>query len=161
MFDFQAFKTLENKFVLKEVAVVGVDSNTVMHYMLKPPYPYQVLDPMTKRRIDYFTHNIHGICWNNGFVELRDARKAIATALKDAVVIYIKGSERANFLCGFLRDMQISGATVVDLDNDADFKMAQAHQGSYMFEHHGYCSYRHKRFALLFGQGDKISQYFT
>jgi len=141
VFDFQAFKTLENEYVLKEVALAGVDSNAVLHYLVKAPFSYEALDSVTKERVDYVKRNIHGLCWNSGFIELRHVRKALATALKDAVVVYIKGSERAQFLRGFLRDIRVRAA-VVDLDNDADFMRVKSYTRRKWFDHdHG--SYRH------------------
>ena len=38
--DFQAFKSLDNKFIVKELAIVRVDGDSEFHTLFKPPQPY-------------------------------------------------------------------------------------------------------------------------
>lgn len=117
--DFQAFKSLSNEFVLKELAIVGVRKNIIHHFFIKPPS--SVVGRELGKRVQYITRHIHNIPWNYGHIELEEALHILNDILKDASVVYVKGSERAKFLkkCIFW-DVKI-----IDLDHlgcpNADF----------------------------------------
>jgi len=52
--DFQSFKSLENKYIVKELAVVAVNSDIVMHCIIKSPTSYNSLPTeMKEKRVDF------------------------------------------------------------------------------------------------------------
>ena len=53
--DFQAFKSLNNKFILKELAIVSLDQDIIVHTFIKPPVEYDYLYPELQDRVDYLT----------------------------------------------------------------------------------------------------------
>lgn len=41
--DFQAFKDDDNQYILKELAIVSVETNKVLHCLVRPPYNFDML----------------------------------------------------------------------------------------------------------------------
>ena len=97
--DFQAFKSLDNKFIVKELAIVRVDGDSEFHTLFKPPQPYNTLSDAMKQRVDYLTTNIHGLNWNDGFVDFTSSIDSIIEfLLTNANLIFVKGLERIKFI---------------------------------------------------------------
>lgn len=113
--NFQNFKTLINEIILKEVAIVSIHSNVEYHWMIRPPTRYSNLEKELRKRVDYITDYIHGIPWNIGYVEQRDVLENMKKILRDASCIYIKGSERVQYIKFLMRDYPY--ISVLDLDN--------------------------------------------
>lgn len=111
--DFQAFKSRSNSFILKELAIVSCRDNTIVHYFIKPPQPYDYLCVDFQKRINYTTDNIHNIPWDYGHVEFKDALRVLNEFVRSASVVYVKGSERKTYL----EKIIIWDIPVVDLDN--------------------------------------------
>jgi len=122
--DFQAFKTIGNKFVVKELAVCALKSNVVTHFFIKPPTSGEY--PLPKQQISnrYVLHHLHAIPWDMGIIEFEDAvhwmKDVLFNPTHDSVpnetnkiLLYIKGSERCTFLRKLFESPSIS---IIDLD---------------------------------------------
>jgi hypothetical protein len=96
--DFQAFKSPSNEYILKELAIVRVDTNIIQHCFIKPPVSSTALGWEQYRQNKYITKYIHNIPWNYGHVELRHALHILNDTLTNATVVYVKGLERAQYL---------------------------------------------------------------
>ena len=107
--DFQAFKSLSNEFILKEMAIVSVHTSTIHHFSVKPTFPLRC---ELKKRVEYIKANIHNIPWVYGDIEIEKALDYLNDVLKDATIVYVKGSERAEYL----RKNIIGNVKVIDLD---------------------------------------------
>jgi len=118
--DMQCFKTLQNEFIIKELCIVGVNSNFCYQCVVKPPIPFCSLCDEMKKRVNYITNYIHGIPWYVGYLSEDEVITILRNILKKAARVYIKGSERANYL-SFLLNYKIP---VIDLDI-FDFKRRQ------------------------------------
>lgn len=118
--DFQAFKSMCNEFILKEVVITSCNSCVTHHYMVRPPFPFDTITPALRRIVSDFTKHVHGIPWDSGFIQHNEIEKLMFFYLKDASVVYIRGSERARFL----KRMLPAKVTVVDLDSFEDIKDA-------------------------------------
>lgn len=111
--DFQAFKSLQNHFILKEIGITTLDGKNVYHCIVRPPLSYKYLQNEDfKRRIQYITRNIHGLEWDSGSVTYSDAVSELKTLLKNAERVYIRGSERVAYLDKLLDHKVL----VIDLD---------------------------------------------
>lgn len=111
--DFQAFKNnVNNKFILKELAIVALNSDVVVHCIIKPPTSYSSLDTEMQKRVDYLTAQYHGLKWDDGFINFPDAINLLRYTVNGAALVYIKGSERAKYLSKLLPHE----IYVVDLD---------------------------------------------
>lgn len=111
--DFQAFKSLNNKFIVKELAILRVDRDDCdLHLIFKPPQPFDTLPKEMRKRVAFLTKHIHGIPWEIGHNDFKNFVKS-NNVLQKADVIFVKGSERVNFI----RDMLQNSVEVLDLDN--------------------------------------------
>ena len=113
--DIQGFKTVNNTFVMKEVAIEGLRTRIRFHCIIKPPTFYPTVN---KKQIQFVTKNIHGIKWHAGWLGYGKAVTTIREILANAKHIFIKGSERTKFLSNLLGNR----GNVFDLDNIFDLK---------------------------------------
>jgi len=96
--DFQAFKDEKNHYILKEVAIVSVFSDKVVHCLVKPPQAFCGLTPNCKALVNYLTSNQHGIFWEDGYMTAPETMRLIREVTRDAEKVLIKGSERAKYM---------------------------------------------------------------
>jgi len=111
--DFQAFKDGQNRFLLKELAIISCNVNKIVHCIIKPPFGFNFLIlEKQKRHIQWLMENYHGINWEDGYLSPRAAMALFRETVRDADILLIKGSER----CTFLRKL-FPYLTVLDLDD--------------------------------------------
>lgn len=110
--DFQAFKDGKNEFILKEIAIVAIHVNQIVHVMVLPPYPLKTLPPAKQREADWLTKRYHGIQWFSGYISHELAVSLLRAIVTRATTLFIKGSERKRFLKHLLPIKKI-----VDLDS--------------------------------------------
>lgn len=108
--DFQAFKSTNNTYILKELAVISVHSTSVAHCIVKPPYSVDVLSEKKKREVKWLAEKFHGILWEDGYISQEDAIRLLKDFTKDADNLLIKGSERKKFV------ERVTGKQTQDLD---------------------------------------------
>lgn len=96
--DFQAFKDKYNKFILKEIAIISIHVNQIVHLMVLPPYPFKALPPSKQREADWLTKHMHSISWNSGYVSHELAVSLLRAVITRAHTLFIKGSERKSYL---------------------------------------------------------------
>lgn len=108
--DFQAFKDQKNRYILKELAILAVQSDEVAHCLIKPPYAACKLPGGKRASIDYLTEKHHGIIWEDGYTNFTDAVALLKDVTRHAKYLYIKGSERAKFL------KLLTGKDTIDFD---------------------------------------------
>ncbi|VDO11375.1 unnamed protein product [Brugia timori] len=108
--DFQAFKDEENRYILKEIAVIAVETDEVGHCIIKPPYPGDMLSEKCREQVSYIVTYQHGICWEDGYIKYVDAIRLVRDMTKNAVQVFIKGSERAKFI------RKLTGKPTIDFD---------------------------------------------
>lgn len=111
--DFQAFKSLDNKFIVKEMAILRLDREDCdLHLIFKPPQPFDTLPREMKKRVAFLTRHIHGIPWEIGHNDFKHFLKSNNVLCK-ANLVFVKGSERVNFI----RNLLPNSVQVLDLDN--------------------------------------------
>ena len=112
--DFQAFKTLYNEYLLKEVAIVNVHTDAVYQWTVRPHTSYYRLTPKMQSRVRFLTDHVHGIPWCAGYIDERDVIELMQNILKNASSLYIKGTERVKYLANMLR--MYRSVTVFDIN---------------------------------------------
>ena len=95
--EFQAFKDNNNKFILKELAIVGKSYRTQI--IFKPPYSINELNDKMQRTARWLSRHYHHIKWNDGDVEYDE--RILIYLCKPFKAIYTKGLEKAIFLRQF------------------------------------------------------------
>ena len=121
---FQAFRGPGNKgYWLKELAIASVHSDESYHWLIEPPVSYTTLNVDQLRNINYVTDKVHGINWFSGSYSEESVLEAMRDIVKDAKMVYIKGSERVLYIAERLRDFP--NIVVTDLDNLREAKYAK------------------------------------
>lgn len=92
--DFHGFRDNNNRFIVKELAIVGDSFQTQV--LFKPPYDQNVLNAKMQRNTRWLTRNVHGIKWEEGGVPYDE--EIIRTLCRPFNIIYTKGLEKVNFL---------------------------------------------------------------
>lgn len=91
--DVQGFKTDENKFILKEIAMQCEGSNNIVVLIFKPPFPFYNLSKTERRQVCWIERN-RGIFWNGGFLPYNNYKTIITSILKEKQRIFVKGEEK-------------------------------------------------------------------
>lgn len=107
--DFQGFKTYNNTFIIKELVIVSVRTDCIVHCMVKSP---RVRTQGIEKQVNYLTRRFHKIRWEDGYVEFNDALKLLRETLTNADIVYVKGLERTKYI----RKLLENKITVQDLD---------------------------------------------
>lgn len=101
--DLQGFKTADNEFVFKEVAVVALQEDSVPSvFLFKPPHPWEQLPYRNKCENRWLERNYHGLEWDSGRIPYENVAETLRGALKDAGAVFVKGLEKAKWLRKFL-----------------------------------------------------------
>ena len=75
------------------------------------------------RNVAYVTDKVHGISWFSGSYDEKTVLEEMRNIVKDADVVYIKGSERVMYIASKLCDFP--NIVVTDLDNLPGAKYAK------------------------------------
>lgn len=94
--DIQGFMTPE--FTPKELAIWDGISVAPVHYLFKPPFPFQHLCQHLKKQAIWLEKNHHGLKWSQGFVDLKDINKILQLATENAEAVYCKGEIKVKYL---------------------------------------------------------------
>lgn len=95
--EFQAFTDNDNRFIIKEFAVVSDSFQTQI--VFKSPYCKCTLNQKQQRTACWLSRYLHGIKWEDGTIEYND--DIIRTLCKPFNTIYSKGLEKVKFLNEF------------------------------------------------------------
>lgn len=102
LIEFQAFKDNNNRFIIKEFALVSEQCQ--IHIIFKPPYSKDVLASLRQRTVRWLERYYHHIKWEDGCVVYNE--RLIRKLCEPFSVIFTKGSEKANFLKQFHPNVQ-------------------------------------------------------
>lgn len=100
--DLQGFKKPINEFVLKEFSAISLTDSTPLTLSFEAPYMWNDLPVKYKCTNAWLTRNFHGLPWNFGSVPYNAATGIIQSILHNARTIYVKGSEKREWLANFL-----------------------------------------------------------
>lgn len=102
--DVEGFKTHENIFIVKEIAVYSMDDDTLIVHMFKEPCEWNYLKPLYKAVNSLLFYNFHAIHWNDGLIPYEMAHDTINSLLANAEIIYVKGNEKVTCLKEIIGD---------------------------------------------------------
>ena len=114
--EFHGFKDNENRFVIKELAVVS--DLFQWQLVFAPPYSKCRLNSKMQRTARWLTRHFHRIDWDDGVIPYNE--HLIRTLCKTFPVIYTKGLEKATFLKQFHPDVREIDCTTSCNDNGCD-----------------------------------------
>ena len=108
--DFQGFHCENDSYIIKELTIIDLDRDYVLHHLVLPPFDVSLLNEKEQKQVYWLQKYYHKINWNDGQLEYNQLFATLRNAVKDASVIYVKGSERASFL------RKVTSKFVIDLD---------------------------------------------
>lgn len=97
--DVQGFKTVYNRFVVKELAIVPLEEDaqpTV--YLFEPPHDWNFLAARYKCENNWLTRNYHGLNWQDGEISFDDFENILKSTVKGARKVHVKGLEKVRWL---------------------------------------------------------------
>ncbi|OXU31292.1 hypothetical protein TSAR_013906 [Trichomalopsis sarcophagae] len=62
----QGLRDLNNKFILKEVAILGLKNRAIGHWIVKAPHNFTELSIGIKRSNEYISNQFHSVRWHEG-----------------------------------------------------------------------------------------------
>ena len=96
--EFQAFRGNDNSFIIKELAILDLQTYLIYPFMFKPPFLFKELNSKSKRTNKWLTKNFHHISWDDGFTDLRDLDSIMYHFGSKFTRIHTKGSEKRNWI---------------------------------------------------------------
>lgn len=113
--EFQAFSDNNNRFLLKELAIVGLGYQTQL--VFAPPFDKSLLNSKARRTARWLTRNYHKIAWEEGRIPFRES--LLRNLLKPFAVVHTKGLEKAQFLRKFHPDVREFSVSTADEEDRA------------------------------------------
>lgn len=95
--EFHSFKDNENRFIVKELAVVS--DSYCCQLVFKPPYAKDELNAKMRRTANWLERFFHKISWSDGGITYKE--QTIIDIVKPFDTIYTKGVEKVKFLGRF------------------------------------------------------------
>lgn len=95
--DIQGFRGINNKFVLKEIAVLD-NGNRLQHFTIKSPYKINKLSPNLQYEAKWLKRYHHGLEWNMGATCIEAMKQQLKPILQNSRVVYVKGHEKGAWL---------------------------------------------------------------
>lgn len=95
--DLQGFKTLNNNFIPKEIAILKIGSFS-QRFTIKPPYPIDILPNHLKYQTKWLQRHIHGFDWHAGNDSLQSVQNFMINNNIHNCNIYVKGSEKKSWM---------------------------------------------------------------
>ena len=142
--DIQGFKGHNNKFLVKELAILH-NENEVQHFILKAPFDFNKLPLELQEQARWLHQNHHGLSWEGGSVTFHSVKQFLLHNLRNKIV-YVKGCEKRNWLLDILGNRGKTTA-VYDMDDLGCpnlrilKKQDQQHQQQRRcLNHKGYCA---------------------
>jgi hypothetical protein len=85
-------------FVVKDMCIFNVTTNRIQTFSFRPPFPEYLLSPKVKRTNAYVSRAIHGIWWNDGYIDYGLLPELLGKYIKRTDIVYVKGLENLRFL---------------------------------------------------------------
>lgn len=127
VFDFHAFKSNENEYIVKELAIVGFACGSISYktqIVFKAPYSFDLLNSKMQRTARWLSRHYHYIKWNDGHVVY--SVQLMHCLCKPFSVIHVKGNEKARFLRQFHSNVvEIDQQLHVDTEVEVDCILSQ------------------------------------
>lgn len=101
--DIQGFKTEENEFIPKEIAIMW--NGHVFVLLIKPPIAFYNLTKKERLQVSWIEKN-RGIYWNEGYIPYNNYKTIIVNFFKDKC-IFVKGSEKVLWLKNLLNTSDV------------------------------------------------------
>src|SRR5436190_12693072 len=96
--EFQAFKDNNDKFIVKELAIVDLYSHILYHFLFKPPFSFNSLNSKARRTNRWITNYFNHIFWLDGFVSYNKLDSIMYRFCSKFKTIYTNGEEKRRWI---------------------------------------------------------------
>lgn len=100
----------DHSFIIKELTITQLYSENVYHFLVKPPFDRAILSNDEQRCISWLENSHHKIKWEDGNCEYGEVFSDLRKTIRNADIIYVKGSEKTLFI------QSVTGKFTIDLD---------------------------------------------
>lgn len=94
----QGLRDVNNKFIPKEVAVLGLQNRVVEHWIIKAPHNFAELPLGIKRSNEYISNHFHGIRWHEGDISFEQLVFHLQQVAKVAIRVFTRGHDNWRYL---------------------------------------------------------------
>ena len=89
--DIQAFKRYLNRVVVKEVAIVALETDVQPSvFPFKPPFPWEGLSAEFRSTNEWLSRNFHGLSWKQRDIPYELVSQVLEKDLVNCNIIYVK-----------------------------------------------------------------------
>jgi len=92
--EFQAFKDNNDKFIVKELAILDLSSRVLYHFLFKPPCSFNTLNSKARRTNRWVTNYFSRINWLDGFISYNKLDSIMYRFCSKFKTIYTNGEEK-------------------------------------------------------------------
>jgi len=114
--DMQCFNDNSNEYIVKEVCVVELNTDTLLlHHIVKPPCEREILNLVKQRESYWVTKHCHGLEWDQGDIKYYPLIDKLRVLLHNRSMIYVKGEQKKSYVLKYLFPNANSSSIVVDV----------------------------------------------
>ena len=117
--DAQGYPTPD--FQVKELSIY--DGKQMKSWVFKPKFPFSDLSEKRKKTVNYVYYNIHGVHYNTGYVDYNKLNSIIKKELDGVDTVYVKGSNKKDFLLSVYNELKIDSPNVIDIQFSEDLQI--------------------------------------
>lgn len=114
--EFQAFRGNDNRYIIKELVFLDLQTHVIYPFLFKPPFPYQYLNSKSKRTNRWLEKHFHHINWNDGFTSYEELDRIMIHFCSRFKRIFVNGLEKQNFV------QKITSKEVIQVKIDKTFQ---------------------------------------
>lgn len=112
--DVQGFKDNQNKFIVKEIAIL-TSENKFQHFIFQPPFAFKDLTNEAKKQVKWVKNNLHGFDWYDGYIPYHHLYTIVPTLLHGKT-IFVKGQEKIEWIKEFVTE----NIYIVDVEDELE-----------------------------------------
>lgn len=112
--DIQGFKGDQNKFIVKELAIISTDGQMYELQLFQPPCQFDQLSEHVQKQVHYLEKHFHGLYWNSGYQPYSEL-KTILMRLNLSGVVYVKGREKQIIVSELLSNFKVNVVNIEEL----------------------------------------------
>ena len=96
--EFQAFRGNNDKYIVKELVILDLQTYVIYTFLFKPPFSFNKLNSKSKRTNKWLTRNFHHIAWDDGYTSFKGLENIMYHYCSKFTKLYTRGLEKRNWI---------------------------------------------------------------
>lgn len=96
--EFQAFRGNNDRYIVKELIILDLQTYVIYNFLFKPPFPFNKLNSKSKRVNKWLTRNLHHIGWSEGYTGYEEVERIMNHYCSKFTRLYTTGLEKRNWI---------------------------------------------------------------